>query len=240
MITRTALPRLARRLRRSRGGVALIEFAYALPLVLGIGAYGIELANLALANLKVSQIAIALADNASRVGIINGTDSIQRLREVDINDILQAVRLQGESIDLVEHGRVTLSSLENGDDVQRIHWQRCIGKKRGKNWDSSYGKADPKDGTDRDPDHKGKPRPNGMGKKGAKVIAPPGSGVMFVEINYEYQPVMARWLVGNPRIHYTASFIVRDDRDFTQLYNPEPKAERATCDKHGRRPGRDD
>ncbi len=226
------LPRLARRLRGCRSGVALIEFAYGLPLVLGVGAYGVEVSHLALANLKISQIAMALADNASRVGIIGGEDSLQQLREVDINDVLQAVRLQGESLDLLEHGRVTLSSLENQGGTQAIHWQRCIGKKAGEGWDSSYGTTDPDDGTDDTSATAGTPAPDGMGKDGAKVNAPLDSGVMFVEINYEYQPVMARWLVGTPRIHYVASFVVRDDRDFTQLYNPEPAAERATCDKH--------
>jgi hypothetical protein len=225
------LPRLVRRLRDARSGVALIEFAYALPLVLGIGAYGVEVSNMALANLRISQIAMALADNASRVGMI-GDDSIQQLREVDINDILQAVRLQGKGLDLLEHGRVTLSSLESQGGVQMIHWQRCIGKKAGENWDSSYGITDPQDGTDDTSDTAGTPAPDGMGETGAEVNAPPDSGVMFVEINYEYQPIMARWLVGTPRIHYVASFVVRDDRDFTQLYNPEPAAPRATCDKH--------
>lgn len=226
-----ALPRLIDRLRGCRSGVALIEFAYGLPLVLGIGAYGIEVSNLALANLRVSQIAMALADNASRVGII-GDESIQQLREVDINDVLQAVRLQGDSLDLLEHGRVTLSSLENKDAVQRIHWQRCLGKKSGDGWDSSYGTADPDAGTDATSETEGTPAPQGLGEPGAKVNAPEDSGVMFVEINYEYQPVMARWLVGTPRIHYVASFVVRDNRDFTQLYNFEPAADRATCDKH--------
>jgi hypothetical protein len=227
-----ALPRFVRRLRNARSGVALIEFAYGLPIVLCIGAYGIEVANLALANLKVSQIAMALADNASRVGIVGGSDSIQQLRELDINDILQAVRLQGKGLDLLENGRITLSSLENRDDVQRIHWQRCIGKMSGPGWDSSYGTTEPTDGTDATSDTEGTPAPQGMGEPGAKVNAPKDSGVMFVEINYQYRPLMGRWLLGEPRIHYIASFVVRDDRDFTQLYNFAPAAERATCDKH--------
>ena len=61
------------------------------------------------------------------------------------------------------------------------------------------------------------------------VTAPSGSGVMFVEINYLYQPVVGSWLFGTSRIHYIASFIVRDNRDFSQLYNPAPTATRSTC-----------
>ncbi len=53
-----------------------------------------------------------------------------------------------------------------------------------------------------------------MGPTGAKVSAPPNSGVMFVEINYEYKPVVsARWLPnGSTRLTYTAAYIVRDRR----------------------------
>ncbi len=52
---------------------------------------------------------------------------------------------------------------------------------------------------------------------------------MFVEINYDYQPIVGQWLFGAARIHYIASFVVRDNRDFVQIYNPSPAATRATC-----------
>ena len=106
--------------------------------MLGIGLYGIETANLALINLRVSQIALSLADNASRVGTMSTLNTVQ-LREVDLNDVLQATRLQGAGIKLTTFGRVTLSSLENPSGTQNIHWQRCIGLMRGTGYDSSYG-----------------------------------------------------------------------------------------------------
>ena len=104
--------RSARRLRRDRSGVALMEFALCLPIVLCVGLYGIETANLALINLRVSQIALSLADNASRVGTMS-TLNTQQLREVDLNDVLQARALQGTGINLTTNGRIILSSLEN-------------------------------------------------------------------------------------------------------------------------------
>ena len=69
------------------------------------------------------------------------------------------------------------------------------------------------------------------------VMAPPDAAVMFVEVNYDYQPLVTgqlltnSWLLGSHRISYTASFVVRDKRDLTQIYNSSPSSAQ-TCDKH--------
>lgn len=235
-----ALARLGRRLARNRSGVAMVEFAWTMPIVLSIGCYGVEVANLALMNLRISQIALTLADNASRVGAFN-TLSTQQLREVDINDILQAVRVQANNIGLTTRGRIILSSLENVKQsydlvpVQRIHWQRCMGKKSGLGYDSSYGTTSTTAGRDDSVGNAGLPKPLGMGATGREVQAPPGSGVMFVEINYETKPLFGTMLVGPKRLHYVASFIVRDRRDFAQLFNPDPavaESDKSTCNQY--------
>jgi hypothetical protein len=253
---------LARRLGRDRSGVALLEFAFSLPLVLGVGMYATETASLALANLRVSQVALNLADNAARVGEAQSNNT-QRLREIDINDVLTAARLQGERWGLTTRGRIILSSLENTSGTQMIHWQRCIGLRGSTtaeaNYRSSYGITatdgkstgstyDPTAGVDTDtgPGDNSATHPgskalgttgnlgDGMGDAGAKVTAPPDSGVMFVEINYEYDPVVSSsWLPsGSTRIKYIASFVVRDQRVFSQVFNPDPAAKRWTCDKY--------
>lgn len=219
------------RLRDDTRALAMLEFAFATPLVLTVGLFALEAANLALANMRVSQIALNLADNAARVGVESSL-STQQLREVDIVEVMDAVRNQGAKIGLLENGRVTLSSLEDTANVQRIHWQRCIGKAKGNNYDSSYGTTKPSDGIDQNMANQGTPAPLGMGEPTARVNAPLDSGVMFVEINYNYQPIVGAWIYGNPRIRYTASFIVRDRRDFRQIYNPSPAATRLTCDKY--------
>lgn len=227
-----------RNLGDDRSGLALLEFAFALPIVMGLGAYGLEVSNLALLNLRVSQIALNLADNASRVGTYS-TLSTQQLREVDVNDVLQAARYQGASINLTTNGRIILSSLENVRQsydtalTQRIHWQRCLGLKGSLSADSaynsSYGTTATSDGTDATVGNDGTLAPTGMGPTGGKVNAPDNSGVMFVEINYLTKPLFGTWLTAPARLNYIASFIVRDRRDFAQLYNPSPAATRLTC-----------
>jgi Flp pilus assembly protein TadG len=47
--------RSALRLSRDRSGLALLEFALSMPIVLALGLYGVETANLALANLRISR-----------------------------------------------------------------------------------------------------------------------------------------------------------------------------------------
>lgn len=228
--------RSLRALGRDRSGLAMLEFAFALPVVMGVGAYGLEITNLALLNLRVSQIALSLADNASRVG---GSMATQQLREADVNDVLQAARYQGTSIGLTTNGRITLSSLENVQQsydtapVQRIHWQRCIGIKSGTGYDTDPAYATAiTDGSTATAANDGVLAPSGMGDSGTMINAPAASGVMFVEVNYLTKPLFGTWLTAPARIHYIASFIVRDKRDYSQIFNPSPTSTPSTCNLH--------
>lgn len=232
--------RPVRELIAANGGVALLEFAFSMPLVTILGLYAVETANLAMTNLRVNQAALNLADNAARVGLHN-SDNREEVREIDLNDVLAGARLQGTGWDLTKRGRIILSSLEEHDGDQLIHWQRCIGLKSGTGYDSHYGRTKPTDGLkshdDDDDDDYGDGvnlKKKGMGPAGEEIKAPDDSGVMFVEINYQYKPLVSnRWLpAGASRIHYTASFIVRDRRIFERIYNPGPAASPMTCDKY--------
>jgi Flp pilus assembly protein TadG len=218
----------------ARSGVALTEFALAAPFIITIGGYSIEMSNFALANMRVSQVALNLADNASRIGLTSTLTTTQ-LRESDINDVLVAARLEGDPVKLTTYGRVTLSSLENVQQswdttaVQRIHWQRCIGLKSGAGFDSSYGTTSATAGTVASSSYAGTTATSGMGKTGAMITAPSGLAVMFVEVNFEYQPLFGSLFVPKQSIAYTASYMVRDKRDYSKVYNPAPAATRSTC-----------
>lgn len=217
--------RMARKLRHDVSGLALAEFGYSLPLLLGLGGYGLELANLANTNMRVSQAANALADNASRVGLESALAKTQ-LRESDINDSLIGVTRQSGTMDIGTNGRVILSSLEqNASGGQWIRWQRCLGMR---NYASSFGNAG--DGAT------GTAFP-GMGPAGARVTAPDAeSAVMFVEIIYDYRPIFSNIYISNRQIRFHASYIVRDKRDLsanngTGITNPTPAATAYTCNR---------
>lgn len=192
--------------------------ALGLPVVLMLGLWGAELGNLAITHMRISQLAMQIADNGSRIGDVSMLESL-KVYESDINDIMAGANIQSGSLDIFEHGRVVVSSLEvvpATEDTQYIHWQRCKGKR---NFQSAYGGEGT--GTDGSLD--------GMGPTGDEVSAAKDDAVIFVEIEYVYQPLVSEKFVPDPVIHTTATFNVRDDRDLTQIYqrntaSPDPEA----------------
>ena len=197
-----------RRLAVNRSGVALTEFALSLPLLLAAGLGGVETANLAVTTLRVNQVAMQIADNASRIGDTSSLED-RKIYESDINDLLLGSDIQaGQGIDLYDHGRVIVSSLEvvpGTDDRQYIHWQRCKGIK---NHSSSYGAQGAGLAS-------GLP---GMGPPGEEVMAQRGEAVIFVEVSYDYQPLVAGFFNDDRVISSTSAYTVRDSRDLTQIY----------------------
>lgn len=192
--------------RRSIGadtsGVAMIEFAFALPLVIGLGLGGLEAANLALAHLRVSHLAMTVADTAARVAT--------RVDEADINEVFAGARIVGEDMDFEANGRVVLSSLQDnkhtdGRAGQMINWQRCMGERD--DIDPAYGVED--DGRDDN-------SLQGMGPTDIAIQAGGGTAVMFVEVSYDYQPLFPDIL--SPRvIRYETAYNVRErvEQDIT-------------------------
>lgn len=217
-----ALRKTLQNLTKNRSGAALTEFALAAPLLLTAGLWGVETANTAMAQMRVSQAAVLVADNASRVGETSLLGEV-KLYESDINDVFYGVHLQtGNGLDLYENGRVILSSLEvvpGTEDQQYIHWQRCMGALQRT---SSYGDAG--DGLSG-----GIP---GMGPSGEEIIAFKDEAVMFVEVVYTYQPLVSDMFAQTEEISATAAFNVRDNRDLDRIYqrdeyDPDPVA---ACD----------
>jgi hypothetical protein len=216
--SRMRVRRLLRRLLGDASGVALIEFAYSLPFMTILGLGGVEVANYSITHMRVSQIAVSLADNASRAKeeIVSG---VPHMREFDVNEAFQAAELQSANLDIANNGRLILSSLEvNSSGGQWIHWQRCFGAKTG--YKSSYGKeGDGATGTSF----------KGMGPTGRVLKAEKDYAIMFVEVVYDYQPLLFGRFIPDAPIRKTAAMYVRDDRDLTQIYNPSPAAPVRSC-----------
>lgn len=184
-----------KQLRTNESGVAITEFAFSLPIMLSLLLGGLEVANLAMANLRVSQIAMTVADNAGRVQ--TGLD------EANIYEVFEGARLVGEPIDFMDNGRIVLSSLEsNGltdDDAgQWVRWQRCTGNL---DLDSRYAEED--DGRTDDS------LADGLGPTGNKIVSDDDTAVMFVEVTYEYQSLAGLNFIGPRTIRYESAFNVR-------------------------------
>lgn len=183
-------------LARSQDGAAAIEFALSMMLFVSLTLTGLELGNMAFAHLRVSQIAMTVADNAGRVTA--GID------EANIQEVFAGAQRQAGEMRFKQNGRIILSSLEvNGHTGakagQMIRWQRCWGDH---NAAPVYGR-----------EGKGKNDSTlaaGMGPVANRIVATNVTAVMFVEAVYRYQPVFGSIGLTPPTIRYESAFNVRN------------------------------
>ncbi len=189
-------------------GVTLVEFAVTMPVVLSMCFYGIELAYLNTVDMKLSEIALSLADNASRLGQTDNSAVTPTVTRSDIAEVMMGAREQGDAIDLATKGRVILSSLERdaATGKQYIHWQRCYGSLAKQ---SVYGNDSTRNGLNG-------AVITGMGSGTTKVTATSTSGaVMFVEVYYSYKGLLGDLFVSDRVIRKEGAFLVRDERNLT-------------------------
>jgi len=212
---------ILKRLRDDTSGLALVEFAFTAPFLLTVGLGGMETANLAVSHMQISQIGMHVADNASRVRT--------SIDEADIREIFTGASLTGKSIEFSENTRVILSKLEhNGlsgsDEGQWIRWQRCYGANT--KYASSYGVE-------------GDGRTNaslatGMGPTGKKITATTITAVNFVEVVFDYKPLISDRFFGDIVIRYESAFVVRE-RDDHAMNNSSniSSGDLWTCNRYG-------
>lgn len=184
------------RLGRDERGLAMVEFAFAAPVLLLLILGGLELVNFALAHMRVNQIAMTVADNAGRV--TTGID------EANVYEVFAGAEVIGEPLEFESKGRVILSSLQDNDQKgtkagQMINWQRCWG-------DLNVAPAYGVEGTGR----KNADLKDGMGPPDSPIISAPGTAVMVVEVVYDYEPfVGSDYLPIRSRIRHESAFNVR-------------------------------
>ena len=209
-------------LRDCTSGVALLEFAFALPVVLALGLMGLETANYAMAHLRVSNIAMLTADNAARVR--------ESIDEADIVELFTGAKMSGANINFAQNGRIILTDLEHrSGSTQWIRWQRCDGALSYTNPNAAYrprtqASAAITNGTEiynadrttlntTNPSHPdATPVITGMGGT-TTISAQPGTAVMVVEVVYNYQPIIPNSFLGGRQIRYESAFNVRQRTD---------------------------
>ena len=98
-------PQSARRLTQDASAIAMTEFALVLPVILLLGMTGAEMVNYATTKMRMSQIALQIADNASRMGegTVAGPKTIS---ETDINDVFTGSQLQSGSLNVQANAKI--------------------------------------------------------------------------------------------------------------------------------------
>ncbi|MBB6122472.1 hypothetical protein FHS92_000179 [Sphingobium subterraneum] len=215
--------RTLRRLRRDTSGLALVEFAYVTPIMLLLICAGGELANYSITAMRLSSLALQVADNSARIGT-GDPSQVKVITEAQVNDILQGALAQAGNLNIngtytekqadnttqvKNKARIIISSLEP-DPVNAgknyIHWQRCYGLAT--DYTPQYGEE-------------GDDNLDGMGPAGRQVTAPTGTSIMFVEVHYRYEPlfpVLRSGMFGlmtYRNFDSVAAMVVRDDRNTT-------------------------
>ncbi|MEX0343271.1 MAG: TadE/TadG family type IV pilus assembly protein [Erythrobacter sp.] len=189
--------RFARALLRSRSGIALTEFAFSLPIFVTLLFGGLEIVNLVMAHMRISQVAISVADNAGRVR--------QGIDEADIYEVFAGADMVAGGTQFAQNGRVVLSSLEpNGlpgsQAGQMINWQRCYGSLQ----------VTPRYGA-QNAGRNDASLADGLGPASGRIRAAEGTAVMFVEVSYRYTPKILPSIVSNGLdLRYESAFNVRE------------------------------
>ncbi|SCW91379.1 hypothetical protein SAMN02927924_04008 [Sphingobium faniae] len=203
------------RLLHDNRAIAMVEFGLCLPFFLGAGLAATELTHYTITKMRISQAALHLADDGSRIGT-GYLLSTKQISEAQINDLMLGSGLEASKLDLYTHGRVVISSLEpiarpNTTDRYRIRWQRCRGSK---SYTSQFGRQGDTDLA-------------GVTINGNLVKAPDDGAVIIAEVAYDYQPLFGgRWIQLSPMTE-TATMYVRDNREYSGptggvgIYNSE-------------------
>lgn len=170
-----ATPSLLRRLRRDRGGIAMIEFALIAPLFLAMTMGTIELGYYVLANNRVQRLASMAADLVAQSG--TGTTGAT---EGQIYDLFSALDLTAQPFDLRNHGRIVITGVKGTDPdgdkkvENTILWQRFDGADVGSS--PMVGCAQVV---------KVATLPNGR-------VLPLDEMLFHVQVSYEYQPIFSK------------------------------------------------
>ena len=213
-------PLSARRLAQDASAIAMTEFALVLPVILLLGMTGAEMVNYATTKMRMSQIALQVADNASRMGegTVAGPKTIS---ETDINDVFTGSQLESGSLNIQANAKIILSDLEidtANTTKYMIKWQRCYGNKAHA---SAYGIAPPSTGNPNSYTAQNYNNLAGIGPPNQQVTTQSGNATMFVEVYYVYKPLFTSKFLPSATFDETASMAVRDQRDLTQIYNTE-------------------
>lgn len=170
---------LGNRIFGNEKGSVLIETAIVLPVLIALMGGAFELGYFMLANQKADGLAASMADMVSRAE--------SGITESEVNDIFEAIQFIAEPFDIVDDGRVIITSVVGDDDNgNTIVWQRCSGNLT---FPSELGREGDDD----------------IDLRGGIVLAN-GDIAIVAEVVYEYAPRILAGVVDPMRITSQATF----------------------------------
>ncbi|MEO0461900.1 MAG: TadE/TadG family type IV pilus assembly protein [Pseudomonadota bacterium] len=125
-----------KQLREDISGLALIEFAYTLPLLLGFGLVGIEFTNVILAHQKTERIASTVADQIASNQLPPNEAQVSDLFNA-IDQIASPFSFSNDGGGVVVTAVVGVNDTSANKMKNKVAWQRCS---NGDAYKSAYGK----------------------------------------------------------------------------------------------------
>jgi hypothetical protein len=196
-----ALAAFLARLRADTSALSLVEFALTMPVITALGMYGTEVAYMSSVNMQVSQLAVQVADNASRMEQTNTSSVSPTVSEADITSVLYGATKQGGAFNFAANGRVI--PLQPGDELilQAIHPLATL-HRHAHHLGLGLWRA-------------GTVLTSGLGSGTTKISAASGSAVMFVEVWYKYKGLFGTLFVQPTLFKHESAFLIRDDRNIS-------------------------
>ena len=163
-------------LRDRRGGV-MLEFAFAMPILVGLLMGGVEFARFALVNQKMERVTSFVGDFVARAGALD---------EADFDDYFAAADQLGRPFDLFDAGNIIVTSVTGEDTGPEVLWQQ-IGA-----------------GHVTEPSLVGVPGDPAVLPLNFNVDE--GEGLVITEVYFDYEPFLLPLMIPAQRLYYQAIY----------------------------------
>jgi hypothetical protein len=163
---------IQRFIRNSHGG-AMLEFAFAMPVMLGMLMGGFEFARFALVNQKMERVTTFVGDLVARA---------EALDEGDFDDYFAAAGQLGVPFDLFADGNIIVTSVTGEDTGPEVLWQQVGG------------------GSVLQASQVGAPGDSAVLPPSFNVDE--GEGLVITEVYFDFQPVLLASLIPARRLYY--------------------------------------
>lgn len=168
---------LLRRFRRDSRGIAMIEFAFALPILITMTFGTVELSRYVLLHQKLDRIAMSIADL---------TAQSEELAETDVANIFAAISHIGQPFDVTDSGLVILTSVSRSGNEIAVDWQRFS------------------NGAVVETSRIGQPGQAATLPDGLLLLD--GDNVIVAEVFYDFAPMLTGSLLGTQQLYHSAFF----------------------------------
>lgn len=169
------------RLTDDRRGGAMLEFAFAMPVLIGLLMGGVEFARFALVNQKMERVTSFVGDFVARA---------EALDAADFGDYFAAANQLGAPFDLFQDGNIMVTSVTGEDTGPEVLWQQ-VGA-----------------GSVIEESEVGAPGDPAVLPEDFNVDE--GEGLVVTEVWFDFEPLMLPGLVPSRRLYYQAIYRPRN------------------------------